>query len=697
MNPENHKTNKLIFEKSPYLLQHATNPVNWYPWCEEAFEKAKIEDKPILLSIGYATCHWCHVMEIESFENESIATFLNLYFVSIKVDREERPDIDKIYMDALHAMDQQGGWPLNMFLTPDKMPIAGGTYFPPEPRYGRKSFLEILNIIKNAWISQKEEILRSGENLLKFLTSLNESEGDRNLLPEVNSFALGFNAYLNYYDPIYHGFKTNAQNKFPPSMAISFLLNYYYHIKNPKALEISEATLIAMKKGGIYDQIGGGLCRYSTDQMWLIPHFEKMLYDNSLYLLVLVECYSVTKNQIFKNYAYDVINYISRDMTLENGGISCAEDADSEGEEGKFYAWDYSEFINIVGEDSNLFTEFWNVTQNGNFDHNKNILNEAFANNFHEIKGIDFEVWNQKLQNTKSKLLGIRSKRIRPLRDDKVLTSWNSLYIRALAMAGRIFEDEELILSSKKTYDFLISNLIVNNRVLRRWREGEAAINGYLVDYVELAHASIELYRATFESKYLIQADSLVQDVIKLFSNEKGAFFDTGNDSEKLIKRSIDCHDNVEPSGNTTMSFVLQKLALYGFSFTVYMKMAEDIFTYFKKDIETRPLSSPYLLSSFLQYTSEKKEIIFLYKEEDDFCSKIKKAIQTSYLSDIAFYYSDEANLEKNKVEIPILIGKRVTNQYVLYICKEGFCEYPIQEKEEILITLRKQFPSIGL
>ncbi len=695
MIPENKKSNQLIKEKSPYLLQHATNPVDWFPWGEAAFEKAKKEDKPILLSIGYSTCHWCHVMERESFENVKIAEYLNQYFVSIKVDREERPDIDKIYMDALHAMDQQGGWPLNMFLTPEKMPIAGGTYFPPEPRYGRKSFLEILNIINNSWFSRREEILLAGENLLKFLISLNISEGD-GVIPDFNCFTLGFKTFEKYYDPIFYGFKTNPQNKFPPSMGLSFLLTYHSQFKDLKALQMVETTLVAMKKGGIYDQIGGGICRYSTDHRWLVPHFEKMLYDNSLFLLVLVECFSITKKQIYKQYAYDIIQYIDRDMTLENGGIASAEDADSDGEEGKYYVWEYLQLKDILGEDSDVLLPFWNVTKEGNFENHMNILNESFTENSYDKEMINDDNWIQKLSEIRNKLLIERNKRVRPLKDDKVLTSWNSLYVRALALAGRIFDDMKLIESAEKTYNFLNSTLIREGRLLRRWRENQASINGYLVDYAELAHAAIELYRSTFNPSYLAQADKLARDVIRLFSNDRGAYFDTGIDSEMLIKRSIDSHDSVEPSGNTTMSFVFQKLALYGYSYSSYMKKTEDIYTYFQRDLETRPLSSSYMLSSYLLYTKEKKEIIFLFQLEDEFCTYIKNKIQISFTPEVSFYYANENLFQKNKTEIPFLYGKEVTEPYVLYICKEGICENPIFNREKIISALIHHLPSCG-
>ncbi|EMO75364.1 PF03190 family protein, partial [Leptospira kirschneri str. 200801925] len=371
MEPNSRNPNRLSKEKSPYLQQHSYNPVDWFPWGEEALTKAKDQDKLIFLSVGYATCHWCHVMEKESFENQSIADYLNSHFVSIKVDREERPDIDRIYMDALHAMEQQGGWPLNMFLTPEGQPITGGTYFPPESRYGRKGFLEVLNIIQKVWTEKRSELIAAASELSQYLKDSGESRAKEKQeadFPPENCFDSGFLLYENYYDSQFGGFKTNQVNKFPPSMGLGFLLRYYHSSGNPNALEMVENTLLAMKRGGIYDQIGGGLCRYSTDPRWLVPHFEKMLYDNSLFLEILAEYSLVSKKISAKSFALDIVSYLHRDMRMDGGGICSAEDADSEEEEGLFYIWDLEEFREVCGEDSSLLEKFWNVTKEGNFE-----------------------------------------------------------------------------------------------------------------------------------------------------------------------------------------------------------------------------------------------------------------------------------------------------------------------------------------
>lgn len=695
MNEKSKKPNRLHLEKSPYLLQHAYNPVDWYPYCEEALLKAKQENKPILLSIGYSTCHWCHVMEKESFEDPSIAVILNENFISIKVDREERPDIDSIYMDALQAMDQQGGWPLNMFLTPNAVPIAGGTYFPPEPRYGRKSFKEILQIISDAWKTRQSELESVGDNLLKFLCSVQESEISDEF-PESSCFSNGFQVYKNYYDSKFYGFKTNTQNKFPPSMGLSFLLNYYYFSKDLFALEMVESTLIAMKRGGIYDQIGGGISRYSTDHKWLVPHFEKMLYDNSLYLFTLIECFSLTNKNIYKKISYEIIRYIDRDMRLPENGISSAEDADSDGEEGKFYVWSYEEIKPILGENFKILSEFWNITPSGNFE-GKNILNETISEDFIKKHELIESEWNEVIDDVRQKLLVARSKRVRPLRDDKIITSWNALYITALAFAGRIFSDNTLISSAEKIYDFIIKNLFQEGRLLRSWRNGKGSIKGYLVDYAELANASIELYNSTFKVEYLNTAYNLTKDVIRLFDTGKGVYYTTGSDSEKLIRRSIDSFDSVEPAGNSTFSLVLQKLSLFGFEYTDFTSRAEKIFRYYKKDLEIRPLSSPFLLKSYLHFLEVKYEIIFISEGKDEFSNSILHFFQSNHIPNLAFCFVILSEFGKMTEKIPFLKGKNPEGSYTLYICRETLCEVPLFSRESIAKKLKDIFPGIGL
>ena len=682
MNTPNRKPNHLIHEKSPYLLQHAYNPVNWYPWCEEAFERAEKENKPILLSIGYATCHWCHVMERESFEDEATAEILNRDFICIKVDREERPDIDRIYMDALHAMDQQGGWPLNMFLTPFKTPIAGGTYFPPVPKYGRRSFKEVLAIIKQNWDTRQAEIIQSSNSLIEFLNSeikTNESKE----LPSSFSFQKTADLYERFFDEIYYGFKTNLTNKFPPSMGLSFLLFYHFRTKHKMSLYMVEKTLEAMKKGGIYDQVGGGLCRYATNHSWLIPHFEKMLYDNALFLNILVDTYLFTKKVFYKRAAIDVINYVERDLRLKEGGIASAEDADSEGEEGKFYLWSLIEFEKICGEDAELLKDFWNVTEEGNFE-GKNILNETFNIDFAQMKFLSNEELNEIVERNRKKLLEVRSLRPRPLRDDKVLTSWNCLYLQSLVKAGLAFENTEYIEKAKIIYNFIYKNLFNSEgRLLRRFRENEAKYLGYLNDYAELALSAIFLYRASFEVEYLKQADFLASEVIRLFSSDFGPFYETGIDAEKLIRRSIDSYDGVEPSGNSSMALVFLYLASYGIQRQNYLQKAEEIFKYFKVELETRAISHSFLLNAYQYYLSEPKEIVIVGDKNSTEVKTCLSLLNQTYLPNIVVCFCDHLDFQEHSQIIPILEDKKTQKDFVVYICQAGTCQAPIYNLDE--------------
>lgn len=678
------KPNRLIHEKSPYLLQHAYNPVDWYPWGEEAFEKAKREDKIVLLSIGYATCHWCHVMERESFENEATAEIMNRDFVCIKVDREERPDIDKIYMDALHAMEQQGGWPLNLFLTPAKKPVAGGTYFPPVQKYGRKSFTEILSIIKNVWDTRKEELIASSEAISDYLQKESFAAKTDSSLPDESAFEEGFKMFDKFFDETYYGFKTNMVNKFPPSMGLSYLLGFYKKSSNPRALFMVEKTLLAMKKGGIYDQIGGGISRYATDQRWLVPHFEKMLYDNSLFIQALTECYLVTGNSFYKDAVYDIVNYIRRDMTLEDGAIACAEDADSEGEEGKFYIWSLKEFCSICKEDSPVLEKFWDVTEEGNFE-GHSILNEAFEFDFVKENNLNSNEFKLLLEKNKEKLLDVRSKRIRPLRDDKVLTSWNCLYLRAIANSSIAFQDKSLLDDAIKIFEFIQKKLFNSEcRLLRRYRNGEAKYLGYLTDYAELALASISLYRATYDPKYIKSAHAMTEEAIRLFRSPAGPFYDTGSDGEELIRRSIDGYDGVEPSGNSSMAHVLNTLASLGIETNRYEEIANSIYRFFSNDLKTHAVSFPSMLSAYLYTQSSPKQIVIVADKDNSEAKEILKFLETKYLPDAIIVFAAKEEFSDLQTILPVLKDKNTDKPLAIFICKNQTCDLPIYSLEEL-------------
>ena len=530
--------NRLAQETSPYLLQHKDNPVDWYPWGEDALEKAREEDKPILLSVGYSACHWCHVMERESFEDAATARLMNEHFVNIKVDREERPDIDSIYMSAVQAMTQHGGWPMTVFMTPDGAPFYAGTYFPPRPARGMPSFLQVLTSLADAYRNRREDVLNSAENVREYLQTAtgaaiprSEESGETGILDSAAE------TLLSQLDDRFGGF--GGAPKFPQPMNLEVLLRYHYRTGNGAALSGVERTLRAMAAGGIYDQLGGGFARYSVDAYWLVPHFEKMLYDNALLTHSYLETYQATGDVFYRRIAEETIDYVLRDMTSLEGGFYAAEDADSEGEEGKFYVWTPDEIqAALEPEDAKLAARYWDVTERGNFE-GKNILNvprppEAVAAEF----GLSGEELAARVSFIREKLYAKREERVRPGRDEKVLAAWNGLMLKSLAFAARVTGNEAYRQAAEKNAGFLLEKLRVDGRLRRSYKDGQARFNGYLEDYAMVADGLIALHEATFEKRWLVEADSLAQDIVELFwDEERGTFYDTPADHEKLVTR----------------------------------------------------------------------------------------------------------------------------------------------------------------
>jgi uncharacterized protein YyaL (SSP411 family) len=678
-------SNRLIHEKSPYLLQHANNPVDWYPWGNEAFEKAKAEDKVIFLSIGYATCHWCHVMERESFEDEATAKIMNDLFICIKMDREERPDIDRIYMDAIHAMNQQGGWPLNLFLTPDLKPFTGGTYFPPVRRYGMKSFSEVLLTVNTFWSERKLEMLQVAEELTQVINGSSNKSEFAGELPSNNIFHYAYKQFESHFDNKFYGFKTNSQNKFPPSMGLSFLMTYYKWSKNDRALEIAELTLQAMKRGGIYDQLGGGLSRYSTDHEWMVPHFEKMLYDNSLFLNALVEAWQITKKDFYKDSAIDLIQYIERDLRTSEGGISCAEDADSENEEGKFYIWSYSELKSILGENFEKIAKFWNITKTGNFEH-KNIFHESIQEDRNSIiNSLGGESFLNTLGNSKKILLEERSKRIRPLRDDKILMSWNCLYIQALTLAGASFQNAEYISLAEKTFHFVTEKLTDSDGIYRRYRDSERKYRGTLTDYAEYGLSAMKLFSITQNIDYIEKSIHVAQMILAKFSTSFGPFYETESDQENLIRRNIDGYDGVEPSGNSaTTRFFLSLLGI-GQMHEILSKSVEGIFSFFNNEISRQGLSFPYMLRSYLEFKELSEEWVIVYPDGDKNTTRIKEVLNKSFLPGRHFVLINSKDYSKSLQLIPILEGRSPSQDIDIYFCKNRTCDLPSHNIDSIL------------
>jgi len=559
MNAPDRKANRLILEKSPYLLQHAYNPVDWYPWGDEAFEKAKREDKPIFLSIGYSTCHWCHVMERESFENDSVAALLNQYFVPIKVDREERPDVDRIYMTAMQAMGMGGGWPLNAFLTPDLEPFFGGTYFPPDSKMGRPGMLQLLPRVHEAWGENRDRLVATGEAVLQTLASFGPADtGDVARRPLLDT---AFVALQRVYDAERGGF--GRAPKFPSVSNLNFLFRY---AGDPAARDMALRQLDAMTAGGIHDQLGGGFHRYSTDAEWLVPHFEKMLYDQAQIAWALIDAWRLTHRPEYEATARGLFDYVARDLTSKEGAFYSAEDADSEGEEGKFYVWTPAELEAVLGaDDARLFAHRYGVTTAGNFDHGTSILHEAHTlEETARTFALAHDDAAARLARAKETLLAVRARRPRPHLDDKVLAAWNGLMISAYARGAGAFGDPALAERATRAAEFVWSHLWNEKRgeMKRRWRDGEAASDGQLDDYAYVALGLVDLYGATFEPRWLERAAQVTQAMLDRFWDETDAgFFESPAGDPHVKVRMKGDFDGAELSGNSIAAYDLLTLA----------------------------------------------------------------------------------------------------------------------------------------
>jgi uncharacterized protein YyaL (SSP411 family) len=536
--------NRLAGETSPYLIQHAHNPVDWYPWGPEALARSKAEDKPILLSIGYAACHWCHVMEKESFEDEDTARLMNQLFVSIKVDREERPDLDAIYMDAVQAMTGHGGWPMTVFLTPDGVPFFAGTYFPREDRHGLPAFTKVLSAIADVWSTRREEVNQQGGRVLAAIENgFRPAERGQPLSEDV--LVQAHAGLSRAFDPTWGGF--GDAPKFPQPMTLEFLLRS--HLRGRAgSLEMVERTLDRMAAGGIHDQLGGGFHRYSVDQRWHVPHFEKMLYDNAQLARVYVHGWQVTANDRYRRVAEDTLGYLLRELRHSEGGFFSSQDADSEGEEGRYFAWTWAELVDLAGED---LARAFGAEPGGNWEAGRNVLwlpeGESAPNG-----------------EARRQLFEARALRVKPATDDKVLAAWNGLAITALAEAGRAFNQQPYVDAAALAAQFVLANLRRRDgRLLRSWRQGRGSGLGYLDDYALMAEACLTLYETTFEQQWFQQAQSLADDMLALFGDRGGGgFFQTGSDAEALVVRPKELFDNALPSGNSAAATVLQRLAM---------------------------------------------------------------------------------------------------------------------------------------
>ena len=676
--------NRLARETSPYLLQHKDNPVDWYPWGEDALEKARQEDKPILLSVGYSACHWCHVMERESFEDAATARLMNEHFVNIKVDREERPDIDSIYMSAVQAMTQHGGWPMTVFMTPDGAPFYAGTYFPPRPARGMPSFLQVLTSLADAYTNRREDVLSSAENVREYLQTATGAAIPRSgEATETGILNAAAETLLSQLDDRFGGF--GGAPKFPQPMNLEVLLRYHYRTGNGAALSGVERTLRTMAAGGIYDHLGGGFARYSVDAYWLVPHFEKMLYDNALLVHAYLETYQATGDVFYRRIAEETIDYVQRDMTSPEGGFYAAEDADSEGEEGKFYVWTPDEVEEALDpEEARLALRYWDVTEGGNFE-GKNILNvprppEAVAAEF----GISEEELSGKISAIREKLYTKREERVRPGRDEKVLAAWNGLMLKSLAFAARVTGNEAYRQAAEKNASFLLEKLRVDGRLRRSYKDGQARFNGYLEDYAMVADGLVALYEATFEKRWLEEADSLAKSIVELFwDEERGTFYDTPTDHEKLVTRPRDIYDNASPSGTSVATDVLLRLSLF-LDKEGYRMRAEVVLEDLAGGMERLPGGFGRLLSAKDFADTRPYEVVIVGDPEADDTQALVDAVYARYLPNKVVAGRREDDAEAAKL-VPLLADRPMREgRATAYVCIQYACQTPATDPEEL-------------
>ena len=680
-------TNRLIHETSPYLLQHAHNPVDWYPWGEEALTRAKQEQKPILLSIGYSACHWCHVMERESFENEEIAAVMNELFINIKVDREERPDLDEIYMNAVQIMTRQGGWPMTVFLTPDLKPFYGGTYYPPTDRYGRPGFPKVMHAVAEAFSDQNTQVLQQADQITAHLTQMsNVVDPSHHELTE----ELMTNAFQNYRSQFdsHHGGFGNAP-KFPPSMGLPFLLRYWHHSRNANALEMVELTLEKMARGGMYDQLGGGFHRYSTDAHWLVPHFEKMLYDNAQLVVAYFEAYQATQKPFYRDIATETLDYVLREMyDAENGGFYSTQDADSEGVEGKFFVWEPNDVEDIIGEENaEIFCEYYDITPQGNFE-GENILHVQVPPDIFARKlRMDVSDLEALLADGKQKLFEAREKRIKPGLDDKILTSWNGIMIRGMAMGYQLTGKPEYLEACEKSAEFVLTVLSQDNGLLlRTYRDGKSHLNAYLEDYSYFIAGLIALYEASFEPRWLTEAERLAHIMIDQFGDDAGdGFFFTGKAHETLIVQSKSAYDGATPSGASLAIHSLLRLSKHLDNPEFHDKAVETLLLYFHQ-MERMPSGSGQLLCELAFLLSTPKEIAIVGKKGDAKTEAMLAALHGTYQPNKIVALSESADGQT----LPLLTGKtQIDKAATAYVCENYVCQAPTTDTETFVELLR--------
>lgn len=681
-------TNRLKHETSPYLLQHAHNPVDWFPWGEEAFTKAKAENKPILLSVGYSACHWCHVMEHESFENEKIAGLMNDLFVNIKVDREERPDVDEIYMNAVQMLTGRGGWPMTVFLTPEGKPFYGGTYFPPEDRHNLPAFPRILAAVAQAYRERPQEVERATTQIVDNLEKLSHRQESSRPL-QIETLANAAASLAQHVDHTHGGL--GGAPKFPNSMVFALFLRQARASNNDHYLQMVSHTLHKMAEGGIYDHLGGGFHRYSVDERWLVPHFEKMLYDNALLTRLYLEAYQATHEPFFRRIVEEILTYVEREMRSPEGGFYSTQDADSEGEEGKFFVWTRDEVMRELGDEvGEIFCRYYEVTEVGNFEH-RNILHPTLtlAQLAKLFRREEQEVTHL-IAEAKRKLFAVRERRIKPGRDEKIITSWNGLMIAAFVEAYRVLGNPRYLGIARQGVEFILTRLSQGGRLLRTYKDGQAKYNAYLDDYAFLSAAFIDLYEATFERAYLERAVELTDLLIARFWDEKeGGFFFTGNDHEALISRSKSAFDGSIPSGNSVTTFNLLRLS-YLTENQTYLVRAEQTLRLFYDAMEQNPFGFSYMLCALDFYLQRPKEIVLLGEKTAPETKEMLARIHDLFLPNKTLACFDASEQTDRKLPSQVAGRTQVEGKLTVYVCHNFTCSLPVTEwgaLRELLIS----------
>jgi uncharacterized protein YyaL (SSP411 family) len=687
--------NRLTSEKSPYLLQHADNPVDWYPWSEDAFEKARREQKPVFLSIGYSTCHWCHVMEHESFEDSRVAELMNDTFVCIKVDREERPDIDNLYMAVCQMMTGSGGWPLTIVMTPDKKPFFATTYIPKDSRFGRVGMLELVPRLKEIWNARRQDVINSADEITDAIRTIppDSSPGvlDASILKEA------FDQLNRRYDEFHGGF--GSAPKFPTPHQLSFLLRYWKRTGDSKALNMVDKTLHAMRNGGIYDHVGFGFHRYSTDRSWLVPHFEKMLYDQALLATAYTEAFQVTAKSEFAQTAHEIFTYVLRDLTSPNGGFYSAEDADSEGEEGKFYLWSEDEIRKILGTDAEPILGLYNVKTEGNFvdqltgeNPGTNILHLTDSE---KATSASEESLIHTMEAARQKLFEIREQRVHPHKDDKILTDWNGLMIASLAKAAQVWQKPEYLEAARKAIDFILKNMRKNTgALLHRYRDGDAAITGHVDDYAFFIWGLLEFYEASFESRYLEIALSLNDYFLKHFwDSDHGGFFFTADDAENLLLRTKEIYDGAVPSGNSVALLNLLRLSRIT-GRTDLEEYASKLSQAFANQVRAIPSAHTQFLTGVDFGLGPSFEIVIAGDSRSEDTKKMLRTIQSHFLPNKVLLLRPTEVPEPEIVTVAPFAKphQAVDGKATAYVCRNYICNRPVTK----IVDLEKLLSSTG-